>query len=138
MYLGQGQMLHGKSPLSSDFHLSCCGLVKRVAFREAQGKASHMRMSLLVNRSMKIKNNMYDLFKKKKTSLHFERLFRINSIICLTALAPLAYHQRPCNSKRGGLCKWKISFQESGLIQYYQEQREATETVRHRGDCGDG
>lgn len=64
MHLGQGQMLHGKSPLSSDFHLSCCGLVKRVAFQEAQAKASHVRMSLLVIRSMKIKNNMYDLFKK--------------------------------------------------------------------------
>lgn len=122
-------MLHGKSPLSSDFHLSCCGSVKRVAFQEAQAKASHMRMSLPATRSMKIKNNMYDLFlKKKKKTLHFERLFRINSIICLTALAPSAYHQGPCNSKRGGLCKWKISFQESGLIQYYQEQREATET----------
>lgn len=63
---GQGQTLHGKSPLSSDFHLSCCGLVKRVASQEAQAKASHVRMSLLVTRSMKIKNNMYDLFKKKK------------------------------------------------------------------------
>lgn len=104
--------------------------MKRVDFQEARAKASHMRMSLpvTVTKSMKIKNNMYDLF-KKKNSLHFERLFRINSIICLTALALLAYHQGPCNSKRGGLCKWKMSFQESGLIQYYQEQREATETV---------
>lgn len=67
MHLGRGQMLHGKSPLRSDFHLSCCGLVKRVAFQEAQAKASHMRMSLLVTRSMKIKNIMYDLLKKKKT-----------------------------------------------------------------------